>query len=222
MSKASVTVAVPSGVDESTALRAAQRAVAEVAAIGLVEKVLADSPARIGPGHLAQVALREQHWRDVEAEWGLLSADEVTALTGGNTRAARDHTSNLRRRKGMAGVKRHGALHYPGFQFMQIAEDRVTVAPAWTLLRELLAPAEWSDADMLTWVSSPNGWLEGRSPAQEIHEHPEDVNDAVRNAVERAIPERIKSQAVGPSGIPSVASRSSSNREPGRVTSRRR
>lgn len=189
-----VSVAVPSGVDEHTARRAAERAMSEVAAIGLVEKVLADSPARIGPGHLAQVALREEHWREVEAEWGLLNAEQVTVLTGGRPESARDHTANLRRRKALTGIKRHGALHYPGFQFMKVDEDRIAVAPAWMVLRDLLMPAQWSDADMLTWVTSPNAYLRGRSPAQEVHEHPEEVSDALRRAVDEAIPEVRKAQ----------------------------
>lgn len=184
-----VSVSVPTGVDKNTARRAAERAMDEVAAIGLVEKVLADSPARIGPGHLAQIALREEHWREVEEEWGLLAADQVAVLTGARPESARSHTANLRRRKGLAGVKRRGGLLYPGFQFMKVDEGLIAVAPAWTMLRELLEPAEWSDADMLTWVSSPNAYLRGRSPAQEIHEHPEDVGDALRYAVDQAIPD---------------------------------
>lgn len=184
-----VSIEIPAGLDEPTARRAAERALHEVAAVGLVEKVLAESPARIGPGRMAQVALREQHWREVEAEWGLLSADVVTTLTGGKPESARSHTANLRRRKAMTGVRRHGALLYPGFQFMRVDEDRIAVAPAWTLLRDLLAPARWSDADLLTWVSSPNAYLEGRSPAQEIHEDPHEVSAALRRAVDEAIPE---------------------------------
>ncbi|MBM7508509.1 hypothetical protein JOE61_002323 [Nocardioides salarius] len=160
----------------------------EVATIGLVAKVLADSSAHVGPGHLAQAALREERWRDVEREWGMLAAVQVALLTGARPESARSLTANLRRRKGMAGVKRRGGLLYPGFQFVRVAEDRVAVAPAWTTLRELLAPASWSDADVLAWAAAPNANLEGRSPAQEVHEHPASLSDALRNAVARAVP----------------------------------
>lgn len=183
-----VNVPVPAGVDKDTARRAALRAMDEVATIGLVEKVLADSSAHVGPGHLAQAALREERWRDVEREWGMLAADQVALLTGARPESARSLTANLRRRKGLAGVKRRGGLLYPGFQFVRFADDLGAVASAWTTLRELLAPGGWSDADVLAWAAAPNAYLEGRSPAQEVHEHPEGLSDALRHAVARAFP----------------------------------
>ena len=183
-----VNVPVPAGVDKDTARRAALRAMHEIATLGLVEKVLADSSAHVGPGHLAQAALREERWRAVEREWGMLPADQVALLTGARPQSARSHTANLRRRKGLAGVKRRGGLLYPGFQFVGVGDDLIAVAPAWTALRELLEPAGWSDADVLAWASAPNAHLEGRSPAQEVHEQPERVSDALRHAVTRALP----------------------------------
>ena len=184
----SVNVPVPAGVDKDTARRAALRAMNEVATIGLVEKVLADSPVHVGPGHLAQASLREKRWRDVEREWGMLAADQVALLTGARPESARPHTANLRRRKGLAGVKRRGGLLYPGFQFVRVEDDLIAVASAWTTLSELLKPAGWSDADVLAWAAAPNAYLEGRSPAHEVQEQPESVSDALRYAVTRAIP----------------------------------
>lgn len=186
----SVTVEIPTGVDKHTAQRAAQRAIEQVAALGLVEKVLADSPTNPGPGHLAQAALREERWRQVETEWGMLTGQQVAALSGANPKSARDLTSNLRRRKGLTGVKRHGGLRYPGFQFVQVDDDHIAVAPAWTRLREALEPAGWSDADLLAWVSAPNAYLEGRSPADEVHENPMSLSVALGTAARRAIPDR--------------------------------
>lgn len=68
-------------------------------------------------------------------------------------------------------------------------DDARVVPPAWSRLRELLAPAGWSVPDLLLWASAPNANLEGRSPADEINDHPDDVTDALRYAVTRAIPE---------------------------------
>lgn len=183
-----VNVTVPAGVDRDTARRAAFRAMHEVATVGLVEKVLADSPVQIGSGHLAQAALREERWREVEREWGMLAADQVSASMGARRESARSHTANLRRRKGLAGVKRHGGLRYPGFQLVAVGDGLIAVAPAWTSLRELLEPAGWSDADVLAWASAPNAHLEGRSPAQEVQSRPDSVGDRLEYAVERAIP----------------------------------
>lgn len=67
-------------------------------------------------------------------------------------------------------------------------DDLIAVASAWTTLRELLEPARGSDADVLTWASAPNAYLEGRSPAHEVHEQPEVVGGELRDAVTRAMP----------------------------------
>ena len=183
-----VNVPVPAGIDSATARRVALRALNEVATLGQVEKVLADSSAQVGPGHLAQAALREERWREVERAWGMLTAEEVATLTGARPGSARSLTANLRRRKGLVGVKRHGALRYPGFQFAPGNGDLMVVAPAWTALREQLATTGWGDADLLAWASAPNAYLDGASPAQEVQAHPHDVSDALRHAVDGAVP----------------------------------
>ena len=127
-------------------------------------QVLADSSAQVGPGHLAQAALREQRWREVERAWGMLTAEEVATLTGARPGSARSLTAILRRRKGLVGVKRHGALRYPGFQFAPGKSDLMVVAPAWTALRQQLETTGWRDADPLAWASAPNAYLDGASP----------------------------------------------------------
>lgn len=189
---AEVRVPVPAGVDEQDARRAASHAVAVVALLGDVNEVLAKSPAHVGPGHLAQAALREERWREVEVTWGLLSAREVATLTGSHPERSRDLTSNLRRRKGLAGVKRRGALMYPAFQFVTGGDGNLVVASAWTRLRDLLRPAAWNDADLLAWAAAPNAWLEGRSPAEEVQEHPDEVSAPLRAAAHEALPDGLR------------------------------
>lgn len=183
-----LTITIPDGVDEAEALRAATNAVDAVAAGHAVIHALAQFKTSPGPGHLAQAALREARWRQVTETWGMLDGTEVATLTGNRPEAARDATANLRRRKGLTGVKRHGGLRYPGFQFIDGGDGTLVVAPAWTLLKDLLAPARWSDADVLAWAAAPNAWLEGRSPAEEIQEHPDDVTDALAKAADEAVP----------------------------------
>lgn len=184
-----VTVSVPAGVDKKTAQRAIERAMADLATRGKIDAVLAASPTRPRAGQLAQAALREERWRDIEAEWGMLTAADVAALTGSRPEATRNLTANLRRRKHLTGVKRHGGMRYPGFQFTGVGEGAQTVAPAWTELHELLAPAQWSNADLLAWTAAPNAYLDGgRSPAEEIRDHPDGVTDALRYAAVRATP----------------------------------
>jgi hypothetical protein len=189
---AEVRVPVPAGVDEQQARRAAVHAVAVVALLGDVKEALAKSAAHVGPGHLAQAALREERWRELEQTWGMLTPHDVAVLTGNKPEKARDLTSNLRRRKGLAGVKRRGTLMYPGFQFVTGSDGDLIVAPAWTLLRDLLRPAQWHDPDLLAWAAAPNAWLEGRSPAEEIQDHPNEVTADLRTAAHEALPSGLR------------------------------
>lgn len=130
-----------------------------------------------------------ERWRTIEAKWGLYTAAEVAKLVGGRPEAARALTGNLRRRKGLTGVKRLGALRYPGFQFVANHDGSLGVAPAWSQLKQMLAPAQWSDADLLAWTAAPNAWLDGRSPAEEIQAHPTVVSDLLAKAVREAVPD---------------------------------
>lgn len=128
------------------------------------------------PGAVAQAALREERWHQVETTWGMLSDAEVANLAPAS-------------RGGLIGVQRPEGLRYPEFQlFFDAPDGDRAVAPAWTRLCALLAPAGWSDADMLAWTSAPNAWLEGRSPAQEIQDHPAEVTEALHEAVLQALP----------------------------------
>lgn len=188
-------VSLPPGLDKDVAERAVARAVAQAAAEAVVEKVLADTPELIGSGALAQAALREELWREIETEWDMLTPASVALLTGNKLGSGSHVTANLRRRKALAGVKRRGALAYPAFQFARGEDDdTMTVARAWTELRALLEPLGWSEANVLLWAASPNAWLEGRSPASEVRDHPDAVTDALRVAVDEAIPDVVKTQ----------------------------
>lgn len=123
------------------------------------------------PGEAAQAALREENWQEIERAGGMLSDDEVAALPP----SVRDALLRVLRPEGM---------RFPRFQVI----DGATVPAAWLALRNLLAPAQWSEENLLMWTLSPNAYLEGNSPAQEIQAHPADATPRLRYAVDRAIP----------------------------------
>lgn len=189
---AQVTIEVPRGLAPEVARRVATEAVLTRAAARQVEAVLARSDRPVGAGMLAQVALQDQAWREIEERWSMLSAGEVTAATGGNPANARAHTANLRRRKGLAGVKRNGALRYPGFQLVARSGAPGEVAAAWSALVRSLAPAGWDPADVLMWAASPNAWLQGRSPAEEIERHPHEPTQGLLLAAQKALPDGVR------------------------------
>lgn len=185
----SVRVDVPAGVDLAEAKTAIERALKEVLARHEVRDALAKAETAMGPGQAAQLALREERWRQVEATWGLLTAAEVATLTGAKPEGASAKVSNLRRRNGLLGIKRGGVLRYPGFFFVDGTKGASVVAPAWSQLKEMLAATGWSEADTIAWVAAPNVWLEGRSPAQEIQHEPDQVTPALARAAAEAIPD---------------------------------
>ncbi len=185
---AQVTIDVPEGLSTAEAVRVATEALVSRATTGLVGGVLARSDLPVGPGLLAQAALHDEAWRRIADEYGLLSADEVTLLTGGNRDKATSHTSNLRLRKRLAGVKRGGKTLYPGFQFTDPDAGPADVAPAWTALVDALAPAQWPPADVLMWAASPNSWLDGARPADEIRKHPIEPTELLLLAAHNALP----------------------------------
>lgn len=135
------------------------------------------------PGAMAQAALREERWQEMERTGGFLSASDIANL-------------GQAVREGLVGVQRTGGVRYPAFQLVGAQDGVKVVPPAWDRLRELLAPAGWGDESLLLFVTAPNGYLEGRSPADEVQDHPADVTDALHYAATRAIPDFVH---LGPS-----------------------
>lgn len=189
---AQVTIDVPEGLSADEAVRVATDALVARATTGLVGAVLSRSERPVGPGLLAQAALHDEAWREIAGEYGLLSAGEVTELTGGNLDKATSHTSNLRLRKRLAGVKRGGRTLYPGFQFTSPAAGPADVAPAWSALVDALTPAQWPPADILIWAASPNAWLDGGRPADEIRQHPTEPTERLLLAANKALPDEVQ------------------------------
>lgn len=195
-----VTVPVPEGLDENEARDVAQTALLSLAGARMAARLVAADLAKVerapGPGHLAQIALREEQWRAVEVRWGLLTPRQVTEMTGGNVEHVKSHTANLRTRNGLVGLPRNGRLYYPGFQLVEGRGGHPgRVAPAWAEVQRILAPARWDDDDLLAWATAPNARLDGRSPAEEIQASPDEVGPLLRAAAEAAVP-RVTQAAI--------------------------
>lgn len=126
-------------------------------------------------GREAQAVLREEHWRSIESSGEMLTAEETAALPASI-------------RSALLGVVRPEGTRLPRFQVSLNGSNNAAIRPAWPALRTLLAPAEWSEENLLMWTLSPNAYLDGDSPASEIQNHPEDVTPRLRYAVHRAIP----------------------------------
>lgn len=171
-----VHVEVPEGVSREAVERLTGRLLKNEDLMVRIMKALADSPDPVGPGVLAQLGRLEQHWRSIETRYGLLSVSDVAGLGGGDP-AKRHRVSNLRRRSGLLGVSRGGALRFPGFQFKD-----ARVRPEWAALAEPLLAAGWSEGDVLLWFAAPTGWLDGAVPADLLDSDPDGVRQVVAHA----------------------------------------
>ncbi|MDR7253367.1 hypothetical protein J2X46_002352 [Nocardioides sp. BE266] len=126
-------------------------------------------------GQASQAALREEHWQEMERFGDFLTDEDLDALP----KTIRD---------GLIGVQRRGGVRYPTFQIVDWGDGTKEVPPAWPQLIALLAPAGWSDENLILWTSSPNAYLEGASPAQTIQSFPAEATAELRNAAVQAIP----------------------------------
>lgn len=170
----SIQVPVPRGLDPQTARHVVQQLLDHQALLTRVSKALADEHTPIGPGVLAQLGRVDRMWRSVEDTYGLLTREQVTQITGGNPEKAKSHVTNLRRRSGLLGVVREGALRFPGFQI-----SRGRVRQDWSTLTGQLLAAGWNESDVLLWFVAPTGWLDGQAPAELLDAEPEAVARAV-------------------------------------------
>lgn len=177
---ATIEVTVPAGVDAATAKRMFEQMLESQSRVARVRDALARESAAVGPGTLAQIGRLDRAWRAIEAEYGLYTAAEVTLLTGTAFRAGRSHVHNLRRRHGLLGVRRGGALVYPGFQFT--TGNVVHVRRDWQNLTAPLLTAGWTEDEVLLWFAAPTGLLSGEVPVAVLDEDPDRVHHAVSQA----------------------------------------
>lgn len=173
-----IEVNVPAGVDAAAAKRIVDRVLAHQVRATRLGDALARESSSVGPGALAQVGRIDRAWRDVEAKYGLYTGEQVARLT--RAKSVRSHVHNLRRRHGLLGVRRSGALLYPGFQFTH--GNAKTVRADWRDLTAPLLAAGWTEGEVLLWFASPTGLLSGQAPVDLLDADPQRVQAAVTQA----------------------------------------
>ncbi len=102
----------------------------------------------------------EQAWRDMESEFGLLSAAEISARAGSRATSVRAWASQKRRDGQLLGVSRRNRVLYPGFQIDPVGSVVASVPAVWAVFRS----AGWREEHVLLWFTAANGWLGGQRP----------------------------------------------------------
>lgn len=121
---------------------------------------LAQIETPVSPQLARSAAATETAWRELEAEFGLLSSREVSKLVGSKS-PNRSYASEQHSKGRLIAVKRPGGFRYPGFQ---IDREGHTIRPVISDLIHLAKVAGRSEASLALWMTSPTGYLDGDRP----------------------------------------------------------
>ncbi|PPJ00176.1 hypothetical protein C5E51_35355 [Nocardia nova] len=120
-------------------------------------------------------------WRTISEKYGMLTVAEVASVAHQPESTVRDYLNNLVRDGRLLRMPEpagSGGLVFPGFQF----DVDGTVPPVVSRVIARLA-AEWDTREVVLWMTSPNGWLGGRAPADLLLTRPDSVELAADYAL---------------------------------------
>lgn len=153
-------------------LRRTARALAEV-----LERT--DQGLEASPEVARSLQASENRWRAIDKEYGLLDSRSVAELLGGSG-TNRNKAHQLAKEGKIIGVKRGRGTLYPGFEF-----DHGEVRPVIAEVVAIGRRNHWTDAHLLLWLASPNGYLEGRVPARMMDDPGQILEAAHQDLAER-------------------------------------
>lgn len=137
------------------------------------------SPApRVVPAAVVLQARRNAEARvQIDAEFGLLSSEQVAELVESRSANRASAAYGLRSAGRIFSVTSGGVQRYPGFQF-----DATTGQPRLGVARtlEVLADAALSGWELALWFTSPTGLLDGHRPVDLLDADPDAVLTAAR------------------------------------------
>lgn len=145
-----------------------------IAALG---PALAEIDTPVSPQLARSLAATENAWRALEAEFGLLSSREVSALVGSRS-PNRSYASEQRSKGKLIAVKRPGGLRYPGYQFDR---SEHAIRPVMADLIRVAEEAGRSEASLALWMTMPSGYLDGARPVDQLSD-PDKVVEAAEQS----------------------------------------
>jgi len=107
----------------------------------------------VSPEQAYRAQSTENAWREIEGEFGLLSAAEVAQRVGSTAKNAKSYATDARRAGRLLAVKRMNKLLYPGFQLTSTGP--VPVIRALSQAAQGLGVGEES---VLLWLTAPTTW----------------------------------------------------------------
>ncbi|WP_434615995.1 hypothetical protein [Arthrobacter sp. A5] len=131
----------------------------------------------VSPQLAAVMQETENTWREMEAEFGLLTSTEVSAAVGSKS-PNRSWASEQRSAGRLLAINRPRGYRYPGFQV-----DRVhgVILPVIGRLITVAKKAGWSEASLALWLVASTGYLDDARPVDRL-----DRGDEVVYAAEQS------------------------------------
>ncbi len=103
----------------------------------------------------------------MDEEFGLLDSGQVAELLGSKA-TNRNRAHALSKEGRILGIRRGRGILYPGFQFDKDARQvRTEITDVIAIGRD----NGWQDTHLLQWFCSPNGYLDGARPVDELVDH---------------------------------------------------
>lgn len=146
------------------------------ASLAVLGPAITSVQAPVPPQMARGVQARENGWRRIEHEFGLLTAPEVADLLGSQSSNRNAYAADRRKKGQLLGVRRRNAYLYPGFQFVG-----TSVHP---LIPELIKVANQHDVeleDLAQWLCLQTRQLAGDRPVDHFDEPERVTNAAIRH-----------------------------------------
>lgn len=120
----------------------------------------------VSPQMARGVQATENAWREMDAEFGLLSGAEVADLAGSKARSRTGYASDQRRAGKLLGIRRRNAYLYPGFQF----DGTGRVRPIIPALLSVATRYGVSPEGLAQWLCARTGQLGDQRPVDHLDE----------------------------------------------------
>jgi hypothetical protein len=138
---------------------------------------LSEIESPVSPQLARSLQATEVAWKDMDAEFGLLSSTEVSERVGSRS-PNRSYASEQRAKGNLLAIKRPGGLRYPGYQ---IDPREHTIRPVMHDLIQTATEAGVTESDLALWLCIPTGYLDGGRPVDRFDE-PAAVTEAARQS----------------------------------------
>jgi hypothetical protein len=98
--------------------------------------------------------------RNVDYEFGMLTATEAGLVLGSVSKASRGLASTKHRNGELLGITKGRQMRFPGFQFLEDGTPR----PVIRMLRSMCNDCGWSESDLFLWLVTPAAAFSGSRP----------------------------------------------------------